>query len=225
MLVGSIARIFSDARANRRSLPLRPIRSSRASPNNDRHLWEPKKKASDYRLAPLTTKSASRSPHSVQRNRPISSCQSSVTNKRANRITVEKSIMPMPARAGRRQRDPALKLHALKKKPLPWGEGPKSSRIAHANNGVSWQGLECPNGKRMSLESILNFGATWLSSPGPNTVSPICARRQRGSSSWTNCPNGQRLGLLLDNREDLMQAWQIVLAIARHAKLGMEQPP
>src|SRR5207248_9585745 len=48
--------------------------------------------------------------------------------------------------------------------------GPKSSRIAHANNGVSWQGLECPNGKRMSLESILNFGATSLSSPGPNTL-------------------------------------------------------
>jgi len=56
------------------------------------------------------------------------------------------------------------------------GRGAEVFEDAHANNGVSWQGLECPNGKRMSLESILNFEATWLSSPGPNTVSPICAQ-------------------------------------------------
>jgi len=47
----------------------------------------------------------------------------------SGRITVEKSIMPMPAKTGRRQHDPALKLYALKKRPLPWGEGPKSSRV------------------------------------------------------------------------------------------------
>ncbi len=163
MLVGSIARIFSDARANRRSLPLRPIRSSRASPNNDRHLWEPKKKASDYRLAPLTTKSASRSPHSVQRNRLISSCQSSVTNKRANRITVEKSIMPMPAKSRTTATRSSTEAPRAQKKAPPVGRGAEVFEDAHANNGVSWQGLECPNGKRMSLESILNFGATWLS--------------------------------------------------------------
>ena len=49
------------------------------------------------------------------------------------------------------------------------GRGAEVFEDAHANKGVSWRGLECPNGKRMSLESILNFGARWLSSPGPNT--------------------------------------------------------
>src|SRR5207248_3525951 len=62
------------------------------------------------------------------------------------------------------------------KKAPPVGRGAEVFEDAHANNGVSWQGLECPNGKRMSLKSILNFEATWLSSPGPNTVSPICAQ-------------------------------------------------
>src|SRR5207248_11295180 len=60
------------------------------------------------------------------------------------------------------------------------GRGAEVFEDAHANKGVSWQGLECPNGKRMSLESILNFGARWLSSPGPNTVSPICAQSGTG---------------------------------------------
>ena len=66
------------------------------------------------------------------------------------------------------------------------GRGAEVFEDAHANNGVSWQGLECPNGKRMSLESILNFGARWLSSPGPNTVSPICA--QSGTGIPANLP-------------------------------------
>src|SRR5438874_13164446 len=77
-------------------------------------------------------------------------------------------------------REPSTEAPCAQKKAPPVGRGAEVFEDAHANNGVSWQGLECLNGKTVSLESILNFGATWLSSPGPNTVSPICAQSGTG---------------------------------------------
>src|SRR5437660_9701792 len=88
--------------------------------------------------------------------------------------------MPMPAKSRTTATRSSTEALCAQKKAPPVGRGAEVFEDAHANNGVSWQGLECPNGKRMSLESILNFEATWLSSPGPNTVSPICAQSGTG---------------------------------------------